>query len=91
MNEWVLDPLSIATSGYIGHGPTMGDYCPLPLAIASHGYIRFDVTPPFPPGGAGFGKGYIEYVAPRKEQNEKELETLAIFAVMIIDDDTEYH
>lgn len=89
MNEWVLDPLSIATSGYVGHGPTMGDYCPLPLAIASHGYIRFDV--PSPDDGLGGGasfRGYIQDIAPRAEQDEKELATLAVFAVMIIDDDT---
>ena len=42
---WILDPLSIATDGYIGVGPTAGDFCPLPLAIATIGYVRFDVAP----------------------------------------------
>lgn len=40
---WILDPLSIATDGYIGIGPIAGDFCPLPLAIATIGYVRFEV------------------------------------------------
>lgn len=39
----ILDPLSIATGGYIGIGPGANDFCPLPLAIGSDGYIRFEV------------------------------------------------
>ncbi len=36
----ILDPISIATKGYVGITQTH-EFCPLPLAIASLGYIRF--------------------------------------------------
>ena len=41
---WILDPLSIATDGYIGIGPGASDFCPLPLAIATIGYVRIQVA-----------------------------------------------
>ena len=85
MNEWVLDPLSIATHGYIGHGPGFGDYCPLPLAIASHGYIRFDVTPPDTGGGGGHG-AIVSISEPSKAESLTEDMQLALFAVMAIDE-----
>ena len=40
----ILDPLSIATDGYIGEGPAPGTFCPTPLAIGSGGYIRLLVA-----------------------------------------------
>jgi hypothetical protein len=87
MNEWVLDPLSIATHGYVGHGPTFGDYCPIALAIASHGYIRFDVQPPDDPFDGGAGHGAV--ISVTSDQRAKQLTEdmqLALFAVMAIDE-----
>lgn len=40
---WILEPISIATEGYVGIGPLGTGFCPAPLAIGSQGYIRFEV------------------------------------------------
>lgn len=88
--EWQLGPLSIATGGYIGMGPTAGDYCPIPLAIASDGYIRFDVEQQFlDKGGAGHGAVIqeYEYREPKKKDERGKLAALAIIAIEIMYDD----
>jgi hypothetical protein len=86
----ILEPISIATGGYIGIGPGT-DYCPLPLAIGSDGYIRFEVTPPWP-GDDPFGGGHgavirLPETYRRKEITEDEqLALLALFAIKEMDD-----
>ena len=84
----ILEPISIATGGYIGIGPGATDYCPLPLAIGSDGYIRFEVTPPWPgddPFGGGHGAVILE---PRRilPKGLAEDEQLAILAFLAIDE-----
>lgn len=41
----ILEPISIATGGYVGIGPTTGTFCPWDIAIATDGYVRLDVEP----------------------------------------------
>lgn len=79
----ILDPISIATGGYVGIAPGP-DYCPLPLAIGSDGYIRFEITGVDPFGG-GMGHGAIiqeRYPEPPK----KNLARLALLAVIAIEE-----
>lgn len=79
---WILDPISIATHGYIGIAPGP-DYCPLPLAIGSNGYIRFDVIPIVgDPFGGGHGVAIQEYY---EEPKKKDLAKLAVIAVIAIE------
>ena len=82
---WILDPLSIATGGYIGIGPGLNDYCPLPLAIGSDGYIRFRVeeTDPFG-GGMGHGAVILERYPSddvKETEQDKFFIALAIIAI----------
>lgn len=81
----ILDPISIATGGYVGTGPAFGDYCPLPLAIGSDGYIRFEVTPPTEDrvgGAGGHGAVVVEYSPQRGRDTETdELLALALCAI----------
>lgn len=51
----ILEPISIATGGYIGIGPTTGTFCPWDIAIATDGYVRLDVAPEVDPFGGGHG------------------------------------
>jgi len=86
----ILEPISIATGGYIGIGPGT-DYCPLPLAIGSDGYIRFEVTPPWPgddPFGGGHGAVILEPRHFRREDftETEQLALLAIFAINEMDE-----
>jgi len=39
--SYILEPISIATGGYIGPIPSSSDQCPAPIAIATDGYVRF--------------------------------------------------
>lgn len=81
----ILDPISIATGGYIGIGPGAGDYCPLPLAIASDGYIRF--TPEeVDPFGGGMGHGAViweprQLALPLGMEEDAQLALLAKLAI----------
>lgn len=79
----ILEPISIATGGYIGIGPGATDFCPLPLAIGSDGYIRFEVTPDVDPFGGGHGAVVLEprRVVPRDITEAEQLALLAIFAI----------
>ena len=85
----ILGPLSIATGGYIGIGPGAGDYCPLPLAIGSDGYIRFEIEPTFvEKGGAGKGRTrWIEppYYPPVEPEPKKNMAKLALLAIIAIE------
>ena len=88
---WILDPLSIATGGYVGIGPTASDFCPLPLAIATDGYVRFDVRD-IDPSLLGGGHGNVTFRPRRRRdtdeltQNEDaELAVLAIIAISEIE------
>lgn len=65
---WVLDPLSIATGGYVGAGPGAGDFCPTALAIGTDGYVRFDVAPTSRGGAGGLDTSKQE----RQERQERE-------------------
>lgn len=80
----ILDPLSIATGGYIGIGPGVGDFCPLPLAIASDGYIRFEVEPFDRRDGDG-GHGAVIW-EPRITKPRTEKELLATLAMLAIEE-----
>lgn len=84
----ILEPISIATGGYIGIGPGATDYCPLPLAIGSDGYIRFEVTPPWP-GDDAFGGGHGAVILEPRHITAKdftEAEQLALLAIFAIDE-----
>ena len=81
----ILGPLSIATGGYIGIGPGATDYCPLPLAIGSDGYIRLDVEPAFDrrdgDGGTGIRGVILDPVAPVKKGVSPHLVAAALVAI----------
>jgi len=82
----ILDPLSIGTGGYIGIGPGANDFCPLPLAIGSDGYIRFEVAPPVDrrEGDGGHGAVILEprKAIPKTSQDDQ-LAALALLAIEI--------
>lgn len=40
----ILNDISIATEGYVGPIPTSPAYCPDPISIGTHGYVRFAFT-----------------------------------------------
>jgi hypothetical protein len=78
---WILDPISIATSGYIGIGPGATDYCPLPLAIGSHGYIRFEVDAEIGDGGHAAGHGAVIHERIPAKRNLTRIASLAAIAI----------
>jgi hypothetical protein len=84
----ILDPLSIGTGGYIGIGPGANDFCPLPLAIGSDGYIRFEVEPgDRRDGDGGHGAAIWEpSVALPESDEDLEFAAIAITAIEIFYD-----
>ena len=65
---WVLDPLSIATSGYV----VTNDGCPSDIGIGTHGYVDFDdaaVTK----GGDGGQAAKDELIRRRHQDRRKQL------------------
>ena len=86
----ILEPISIATGGYVGIGPPVGQFCPTPLAIASDGYIRFEVGDRRDgDGGTGPSAFIREPALPRepKGADKQKLAALAIVAIETIYDD----
>lgn len=83
----ILDPLSIATGGYVGAGPST-DFCPLPLAIASDGYIRFEVDAVDRRDGDG-GHGAVIMYPPEPKPKDKNLIKLATIAIIAIEENYE--
>lgn len=79
---WILEPISIATHGYVAVTPT-DDRCPQPLAIASHGYIVFDAAPADDPFGGGMGHGAAiqEYYPPEPKRDLAKLAVIAVIAI----------
>lgn len=80
---WILEPISIATKGYVGLGPNSTGFCPAPLAIASHGYIRFSI-PDDEIGDGGHAKGHGHVIAeriPTKKRNVTRIAGLAVLAI----------
>ena len=76
----ILDPLSIATAGYVGVGPG-SDFCPLPLAIGSDGYIRFEVDAVNFRDLDGSSSKFIEIIPAEKKRDAAKLAALAIIAI----------
>lgn len=63
-------------------GPLATGFCPAPLAIGSHGYIRFDVdvVDPFG-GGKGHGAYIVERPPPEPKKDTTKLAALAVIAI----------
>lgn len=82
---YLLEPISIATQGYVGLGPDVGEFCPRPLAIATHGYVRFVVGPARDPFGGGKGHGRV--IQPPRQVDKPESDTAkkALLAVIAIE------
>lgn len=83
----ILEPISIATGGYIGVGPSAGTFCPWDIAIATDGYVRLDVAPAPTPDPFGGGHGAViqerrRFVDPGLSEDEQ----LALLAVIAIDE-----
>lgn len=79
---WILEPISIATQGYVGVGPLATGFCPAPLAIASHGYIRFEVAVEDDPFGGGTGVRVFPVEGPTQDQGVDPVKiALAIVAI----------
>lgn len=79
---WILEPISIATQGYVGLGPLPSGFCPAPLAIASHGYIRFEVADRRDgDGGTGIRVIPVDAVPPEKRGVDPAKIALAIIAI----------
>ena len=78
----ILEPISIATGGYVGIGPTSGPFCPLPLAIGSDGYIRFEL-PDEEIGDGGHWKGHGAVISEPMEPS-RPIQKLALLAVAAI-------
>ena len=73
----ILEPISIATKGYVGVGPSAGAFCPTDIAIATFGYVR--IQPPEDLGGGGQlarEERAREEARKRALKNRKELDEL---------------
>ena len=73
----ILEPISIATGGYVGVAEA--GFCPLPLAIASDGYIRFETINRKTLGG-GHGAVLFE---PTVQEQDNTTEILMLIALYL--------
>ena len=71
----ILDPISIATKGYVGIGPDAGEYCPTDIAIATFGYVRIE-----PPEEGGGGQADVALARERRKRETEARERAREFA-----------